>query len=316
MPPKPEKYVVESLLDVKMEGKKKVWYVKWKGYGTKHNTWEPTANLKGFEDEMEELEKSNEAPKKQPKRAAAPEELKDAPAKKAKKEAPKIDVVALATQLKAELMKKVGKAKASAAKPEKAEKPKKEKKASEVVEVDKILAVKANAKGTLVYQILWMDSTKTWEPEDNVMDDDLVDEFEAAEQAKAYSEDDIKVGSEVEVKAVADGFENSWSAATVSKQQKGHKFLVEFTGFVNDDGEHETESVPRDRLRLVPEDAPKGWAPIVGEIIEVNEDDCWWEARVLSMAGKKLEVMYRTSDEKKSVTLSKKVRPCSWLKMG
>ena len=45
---------------------------------------------------------------------------------------------------------------------------------SAVVEVDKILAVKSNSKGGLLYQILWVDGTKTWEPEDNVMDDDKV----------------------------------------------------------------------------------------------------------------------------------------------
>ena len=53
-----------------------------------------------------------------------------------------------------------------------------------------------------------------------------------------------------------------------------------------------------------------------GEIIEVNEDDCWWEARVLSISGKKAELKYRVSDEVKSVTLGKKIRPCGWLKFS
>ena len=58
-----------------------------------------------------------------------------------------------------------------------------------------------------------------------------------------------------------------------------------------------SETVERKRLRLVPEAPDKSWAPVAGEIIEVNEDDCWWEARVLSISGKKL-------------------RPCNWLKMA
>jgi len=190
-------------------------------------------------------------------------------------------------------------------------------KRSAVVEVEKILAVKANVKGGLVYHILWADGTKSWEPEDNVMDDDLVDEFEAAEQKKAYSEDDIKVGSEVEVKNVDEGFENSWSAAVVTKEEAGNKFAVEFDGFVNDDGQAESEVVERDRLRLVPEKADKSWVPVVGEIIEMNEDDCWWEARVMEVDGKKATLQLRVSDElKTSTTGPKKLRPCSWLTMA
>ena len=50
------------------------------------------------------------------------------------------------------------------------------------------------------------------------MDDDLVDEFEEEEQAKAYSSEKISVGDEVEVKNVDDGFENSWSEAVIKKK--------------------------------------------------------------------------------------------------
>ena len=77
-----------------------------------------------------------------------------------------------------------------------------------------------------------------------------------------------------------------------------------------------SETVERKRLRLVPEAPDKSWAPVAREIIEVNEDDCWWEARVLSISGKKAELKYRVSDEVKSLAMGKKLRPCNWLKMA
>ena len=52
---------------------------------------------------------------------------------------------------------------------------------------------------------------------------DLVDEFEEEQQTQAYGSDDIKVGSEVEVKNLDEGFANSWSAAVVKKKEKGNK---------------------------------------------------------------------------------------------
>ena len=111
----------------------------------------------------------------------------------------------------------------------------------------------------------------------------------------------------------------------------------------------EESGLERKRLRLAPPAAEKGWMPVVGEIVEarawrrgtraaqghrpragrakregrpsprrqVNEDDCWWEARVLKLDGKKVSFQLRVSDEKKPATLgSKKLRPCSWLRMA
>ena len=50
--------------------------------------------------------------------------------------------------------------------------------------------------------------------------------------------------------------------------------------------------------------------------MEVNEDDCWWEARVEEIPSKnKLTLKFRVSDEIKTATLGKKIRPCSWLTM-
>ena len=90
---------------------------------------------------------------------------------------------------------------------------------------------------------------------------------------------------------------------------------MEFTGFVDDDGKAMLETgLERKRLRLSPGLPDKGWMPVVGEIIEVNEDDCWWEASVQEITGKKASLMFRVSDEVKSATLgTKKLRPCGWL---
>ena len=184
-----------------------------------------------------------------------------------------------------------------------------------MVEVEKITGVRARKTG-LQYQIQWKDGSSSWEPEDNVMDDDLVDEFEEAEQIKVYGDATLSVGSEVEVKNEMEGFGNSWSGAKVTKKA-GAKFTVEYTGFTDDKGKALTEAgLPRKRLRLVPDAADKSWSPIVGELVEVSEDDCWWEARVEALDGKKLKLKFRVSDEIKSVAFNKKIRPCSWLTMG
>ena len=48
-------YLVDKLLDMKMEGTQKLFLVKWKGFSAKYNTWEPVSNLIDFKDEMGEL---------------------------------------------------------------------------------------------------------------------------------------------------------------------------------------------------------------------------------------------------------------------
>lgn len=74
------------------------------------------------------------------------------------------------------------------------------------------------------------------------------------------------------------------------------------------------QGVDRSRLRLTPQKV-SGWTPVPGEIIEVNENDCWWEAKVTQVKGKTATVMFRVSDEVTDVTLGAKTRPCSWLKL-
>ena len=255
---KEESYEVEKIVDMKLEKGKKMYLVKWKGYPASQNTWEPPKNLDTVKDMVQAFEKSKTTGKrKEPeppskKSSPAAKKTKAEPAKPAKRSSPaaeapaakkqkvaakparSIDVMALARGLMAAItgkkpvVEKPKKAEKKAEKKAKAAKPARGKKsAGEVVEVDKILGMKPAKNGGILYQILWQDGSKSWEPEDNVMDDDLVDEFEEQAQAEAYKGDAINVGSEVEVKANADGFENSWSAAVI-KKKAGAKFIVEY----------------------------------------------------------------------------------------
>ena len=86
--------------------------------------------------------------------------------------------------------KKAAKAKAAAPK----------RKRAEQLEVESIVGMRVDSKGGIQYQVQWKkDKSKTWEPEANVLDDDLVDEFEAAEQKKAFGTGALKNGATVEV---------------------------------------------------------------------------------------------------------------------
>ena len=267
------------------------------------------------------------APKAAPEPKAAPK----AAAKPAAKAAAKKPVRAAAkpVKVKAVASKRIAKAvakpaaKKPAAKAKAAAKPAAKAKGKsskgEVVEVDKILAMRSSSKG-VEYHIQWVEGgkkggEKSWEPEDNVMDDDLVDDFEAALQEKIYGGQSFAAGEKVEVRNVDDGFDNSWTGATVQKS-KGSKFAVEYSAFVDDKGKKMTDNVDRSRLRPTQAAAAGAWTPQVGEIVEINDADCWWEARVQSIKGKSIKAMFRVSDEVKDLSLGTKVRPCAWLKMA
>jgi hypothetical protein len=60
-----------------------------------------------------------------------------------------------------------------------AAKPAPKRKRAEQLEVEAIVGMRLGGGGGVEYQVQWKkDKTKTWEPEDNVLDDDLIDEFE------------------------------------------------------------------------------------------------------------------------------------------
>lgn len=54
----PGTYIVEYIEDTRIIKGKKYYFVKWEGYSSKDNTWEPKENLSGLEEMIEEFEKS------------------------------------------------------------------------------------------------------------------------------------------------------------------------------------------------------------------------------------------------------------------
>jgi hypothetical protein len=54
-----EEYEVEKILDGRMAGKKKTYYVKWKGWEEVHNTWEPIDNLGNAQEAINHFHNKN-----------------------------------------------------------------------------------------------------------------------------------------------------------------------------------------------------------------------------------------------------------------
>ncbi|KAF8761035.1 reverse transcriptase [Rhizoctonia solani] len=52
-----EEYEVEGIMDMEKRGKKWFFRVKWKGYGSEENTWEPRENLRNAEKILKKFEK-------------------------------------------------------------------------------------------------------------------------------------------------------------------------------------------------------------------------------------------------------------------
>ena len=108
---------------------------------------------------------------------------------KAKKEEKTVDIRAISEALMEQVLgywpEKVEKA---PPKPKAGGKRKRGEDEGSVVEVEAIVGMRAR-KGGVQYKIQWKDGTQTWEPYDNVMDDDLIDEFEEAKQIAVYGEE-------------------------------------------------------------------------------------------------------------------------------
>lgn len=142
---KAENYEVEDIVDHKNEKGKKLYLVKWKGWASSSNTWEPESSLSCPDIVKKYLAKQTKA--SEPKKAT----------KKPTKAAPKKDV------------------------PKKSKKPAKKAVVEETDwEVDEIMDVKYNDDGTKDFLIRWKNctaSSDTWEPEDNLDCPALINKF-------------------------------------------------------------------------------------------------------------------------------------------
>lgn len=101
------------------------------------------------------------------------------------------------------------------------------------------------------------------------------------------------------------------------KAGKGGLHEVEYHDFMDGKAKLQEKEIALSRLRPMQAKAgPAKWRPALGELIEVFEDDCWWEGKSLGTDPKKkggehVLVMLRVSDEKKAYPLSK-ARPSCW----
>ncbi|KAJ1635777.1 hypothetical protein T492DRAFT_436844 [Pavlovales sp. CCMP2436] len=124
-----------------------------------------------------------------------------------------------------------------------------------------------------------------------------------------------KIGAAVEVLGAVDGFEYSWALAKVLKVSKDGKHEVEYTDFMDGKLKMVEKSIELGRLRpMQAKVAPSKWMPGLGQLIEVFEDDLWWEGKVLktvAKGGKSVLVMLRVSDEQKTYLLNH-ARPSAW----
>jgi Chromo (CHRromatin Organisation MOdifier) domain len=55
-----EQYEVETIIQHRRKGNRNEFLIKWKGYGSNENTWEPEANLSNSEEILEEYKKTHQ----------------------------------------------------------------------------------------------------------------------------------------------------------------------------------------------------------------------------------------------------------------
>lgn len=89
-----------------------------------------------------------------------------------------------------------------------------------------------------------------------------------------------RAGDEVEVAWKGKGFEGAWAEADVLSQDDARHVLVRFRQFVDENGSALVERMHVARLRLRPAARVAGWIPAVGDKVEGEWNDCWWEGTV------------------------------------
>jgi len=189
----------------------------------------------------------------------------------------------------------------------------------EVRSVERITDVRVSKAGDAEFRIKWKglgDRESSWEPEDHILDDSLIDEYMKNRLVKMAPAGGVyAVGTAVDVLGEADGFEYSWAPAKVLKAGKSGKYDVEYLDFMDGKSKLVEKGVELPRLRpMQPKMASSKWKPALGELIEAFDDDCWWEGKMLGFDKKKSDhvlVMLRLNDEKKAYA-RKDVRPSCW----
>jgi len=158
----------------------------------------------------------------------------------------------------------------------------------QTAEVEVLLDVRVTSTGESEFLIRWTgDEENTWEPEVQIQDDSLLDEFMKPKIARmAPSDGKYSVGAVVEV--LDKNFKYSWASAKVLSVGKDGTHTVKYKDFFNGESHLVEKGIERGRLRpLQPTTAPSRWRPTLGELIEVFDDahKIWREGKMLGPAG-------------------------------
>ena len=54
-----EEYEIDTILAHKQKGKQRLYLIKWKGYGSNENTWEPEENLENSNETLKEYKRQH-----------------------------------------------------------------------------------------------------------------------------------------------------------------------------------------------------------------------------------------------------------------
>ncbi|KAJ1624523.1 hypothetical protein T492DRAFT_1046465 [Pavlovales sp. CCMP2436] len=155
-----------------------------------------------------------------------------------------------------------------------------------------------------------------WALASHLKSDELLAAFEARIARQVLPEFRPGVGLLADVRNVDPGFLFSWCSAVLKKQHKGKPpprkgaeqgeqksgalhgdvlqldalqdgasahWVVEYSDFISPEGIPLQETVPPSRLRQKNALAPADWVPVESEVVEVVQDDVWWEAIVMQV---------------------------------